>query len=56
MYLFTITMTEHKLTHRPAKKEDAPLIAKAVAMAFGEECIKLYCGDNYIDVLEYRNE
>ncbi len=45
-------MTEHKLTHRPAKKEDAPLIAKAVAMAFGEECIKLYCGNNYIDVLE----
>lgn len=52
MHLFTITMTEHKLTHRPAKKEDAPLIAKAVAMAFGEECIKLYCGNNYIDVLE----
>ena len=37
---------EHKITHRAARKEDAPLIAKAVAMAFGDECVKALCGDD----------
>ena len=43
---------EHKITHRAARKEDAPLIAKAVAMAFGDECVKALCGDDYLNVLE----
>ena len=37
---------------RPATREDARLIAEAVAMAIGSESAVLYCGENYLDVLE----
>ena len=37
---------------RPATREDARMIAEAVAMAIGSESAVLYCGENYLDVLE----
>ena len=37
---------------RPASREDARVIAEAVAMAIGSESAVLYCGENYLDVLE----
>ena len=37
---------------RPATREDARVIAEAVAMAIGSESAVLYCGENYLDVLE----
>ena len=43
-------MAEIKI--RPAFAADAPLIAQAVAMAFGEECAALLCGNEYLKVLE----
>ncbi len=49
----------NKLLIRPAKPDDAHLIAQVVAMAIGDEtCLKDYCGNRYIDVLEEiaRNE
>ena len=37
---------------RPARREDAPIIAKAVAMAIGDEdALRSYCGDDYIATL-----
>ena len=42
----------HELNIRKATKSDAPLIAKVVAMAIGEEGSKHYCGDNHQSVLE----
>ena len=37
---------------KKASPEDAPIIAKAVAMAIGEESVAEYCGENYLAVLE----
>ena len=37
---------------RPATPEDAPIIAAALTMALGEETMRMYCGENYQDVLE----
>lgn len=37
---------------RPATREDAGIIARAVAMAIGSESAALYCGGNFLDVLE----
>ena len=42
----------YELNIRNATKDDAPLIAKVVAMAIGEEGSKHYCGDNHQSVLE----
>ncbi len=42
----------YELNIRKATKDDAPLIAKVVAMAIGEEGTKYYCGDNHQSVLE----
>ncbi len=41
-----------ELNIRKATKDDAPLIAKVVAMAIGEEGVRHYCGDNHQYVLE----
>ena len=43
-------MVEIKI--RPAFAADAPIIAQAVAMAFGEVCAALLCGAEYLKVLE----
>ena len=37
---------------KKASREDAPIIARAVAMAIGEESVAEYCGENYLAVLE----
>ncbi len=42
----------YELNIRKATKDDAPLIAKVVAMAIGEEGVRHYCGDNHQSVLE----
>ena len=42
----------YELNIRKATKSDAPLIAKVVAMAIGEEGTKHYCSDDYQSVLE----
>ena len=40
------------VTVRPARAEDSPIIARAFAMALGEDVTRIYCGgDNYLDVL-----
>lgn len=45
-------MLHQKINIRQAKKKDSLIIAKAVAMAIGDEnTMKNYCGDNYIDLL-----
>ena len=56
-YIFD-TFLEHRdmnkkiINIRPAVKSDAPLIAKAVAIAIGDEnALKSYCGEDYIAVL-----
>ena len=43
------TMT---ITIRPATASDAPIIASALAMALGEASMKMYCGENYREVLK----
>ena len=40
------------ISKRKAKKEDANLIARALSMAFGEQCSKALCGDDYLSVFE----
>ena len=41
------------ITTRHATREDAEIIAKAVAMAIGEEfALRDYCGEDYMSVLE----
>ena len=42
----------YELNIRKATKADAPLIAKVVAMAIGEEGTRHYCGENHQSVLE----
>lgn len=42
----------YELNIRKADKEDAPLIAKVVALAIGEEGTIHYCGDNHQKILE----
>ena len=42
----------YELNIRKAAKTDAPLIAKVVAMAIGEESAILYGGENYMNVFE----
>ena len=45
-------MNISKIILRPAKREDSPMIAKAVAMAIGDEvALRSYCGEDYISVL-----
>ncbi len=45
-------MNKPKITLRHARKEDAPTIAQAVAMAIGDEiALNNYCGKEYISVL-----
>ena len=42
----------YDITIRAAQLSDAPIIAKVVAMAIGDEvALNDYCGENYIDVL-----
>ncbi len=43
---------DYELNIRKATINDAPLIAKVVAMAIGEEGTKHYCGDEHQSVLE----
>ena len=45
-------MEPKQIIVRPATPEDAPIIAAALTMALGKETMKLYCGENYQDVLE----
>lgn len=41
-----------KITTRSASIEDAPVIARAVAMAIGDEvALRHYCGEDYLSVL-----
>lgn len=40
-----------ELTIHKATREDAPIIARAVAMAIGEESVVEYCGENYLYAL-----
>ena len=42
----------YELNIRKATESDAPLIAKVVAMAIGEEGTRHYCGDDHQSVLE----
>lgn len=43
---------ERKIIVRAAVREDAAIIAEAVAMAIGDEtALRNYCGENYIEVL-----
>ena len=42
----------YELNIRKATKEDAPLIAKVVVMAIGDESAILYGGDDYMNVFE----
>lgn len=42
----------YELNIRKAAESDAPLIAKVVAMAIGEEGSRHYCGDDHQSVLE----
>ena len=42
----------YELNIRNATESDAPLIAKVVAMAIGEEGTRHYCGDDHQAVLE----
>ena len=42
----------YELNIRKATKADAPLIAKVVVMAIGEEGTRHYCGENHQSVLE----
>lgn len=45
-------MNTAKIMVRQAGREDAAMIAKAVAMAIGDEAaLRAYCGDDYLDVL-----
>jgi ribosomal protein S18 acetylase RimI-like enzyme len=44
--------SKREIKIRPAKRSDSVAIARAVAMAIGdEEALRAYCGDNYLDVL-----
>ena len=43
---------DYELNIRKATINDAPLIAKVVAMAIGEESAILYGGENYMKVFE----
>lgn len=45
-------MDTKQLIIRPATPADASIIASALAMALGEESMKMYCGEHYRDVLE----
>ena len=49
---YELCIMNYELNIRKAAKEDAPLIAKVVAMAIGEDGTKHYCGDNHQIVLE----
>lgn len=45
-------MNRPKITLRPARVEDAPTIAMAIALAIGDEfALHDYCGDDYLAVL-----
>ena len=45
-------MNSAKITVRAARREDAAIIARAVAMAIGDEvALRNYCGDDYLAVL-----
>ena len=41
-----------EITIKRAGREDAPIIARAIAMAIGEESVADYCGENWLAVLE----
>ena len=45
-------MNGKKIVVRSATPGDAPVIASALAMALGEESMRMYCGEHYQDVLE----
>ena len=45
-------MTTMTITIRPATASDAPIIASALAMALGEASMRMYCGENYREVLK----
>lgn len=45
-------MDAPRISVRPARREDAAVIARAVAMAIGDEAaLRAYCGDDYLAVL-----
>ena len=45
-------MNETKIVVRAAEQDDAPIIAKVVAMAIGDEtALRNYCGEEYLAVL-----
>ena len=49
---YELCIMNYELNIRKAAKTDAPLIAKVVAMAIGEESAILYGGENYMNVFE----
>ena len=49
---YELCIMNYELNIRKAAKTDAPLIAKVVAMAIGEETAILYGGENYMSVFE----
>ena len=49
---YELCIMNYELNIRKAAKSDAPLIAKVVAMAIGEESAILYGGENYMNVFE----
>lgn len=48
----SFAMATTTITIRPATASDAPIIASALAMALGEASMRMYCGENYREVLE----
>lgn len=49
---YLCSMKEEKLLIRPAREEDAAIVAKIVAMAIrDEEILCNYCGPQYLDIL-----
>jgi len=45
-------MNKKHFIFRPATPADAPLIARVVSIALGEELTRLYCGENALAILE----
>lgn len=43
---------DNRVSYRSAKKEDAPLIAEVLAMAFGKECSENYLSEDYLHIFE----
>lgn len=48
----SFAMSTTTITIRPATASDASIIASALAMALGEASMRMYCGENYREVLK----